>query len=79
MYTQNNKLKMFYCSKECLLKVRETDKVCLDCNRIDIIFNDDVSGTLVYKAWRTVHDINVLDGTSEWRNFGGGSESEIDK
>ena len=70
---------MFYHYKECLLKVREADKVCPDCKGIGTIFNDDASGTLVCKAWGTVHEINVLDETSEWRNFGGGSESEIDK
>ena len=42
---------MFYHSKEYLLKVREADKVCPDCKGIDTIFNDDVSGTLVCKAW----------------------------
>ena len=42
LYTQNNKLKMFYHSKECFLKVREADKVCPDCKGIDTIFNHNV-------------------------------------
>ena len=77
--TQNNKFKMFYHSKEYLLKLREADKVCPDCKGIDTIFNDDVSGTRVCKAWGTVQEMNVLDETSEWRNFEGGSESGVDK
>ena len=51
----------------------------LYCKGINASFNDDVYGTLVCKAWGTVHEINVLHGTSEWRNYGGDSESEIDK
>ena len=66
-------------TREYLIKIKNMEEIWPDCKSKNTVFSDEVSGTRVCKAWGTVQEINVIDETSEWRNFEGGSESGVDK
>lgn len=66
-------------TREYLYKIKNLEEICPDCKSKNTIFSDEISGTRVCKACGTVHEINMIDETSEWRNFEGGSGSGVDK
>lgn len=58
---------------EYLMHIRNMEALCPDCKSKNTIFNNETNGTRVCKAWGSVQEINMIDETSEWRNFGGES------
>lgn len=55
---------------EYLMKMKNMEAVCSECKAKNSIFTDETNGTKVCKACGSVHEVNMIDETSEWRNFG---------
>jgi len=55
---------------EYLKYIREMEELCPDCKSRNTIFSNETNGTRVCKACGSVQEINMIDETSEWRNFG---------
>lgn len=58
-------------------KNKAHELICADCHRNTVV-NNEIEGTAVCTSCGSVKEYNVIDETSEWRNFGndGSGKSE---
>jgi transcription initiation factor TFIIB len=61
-----------------LMKIKQIEAFCSECKARNTIFTDEVHGTRVCKACGTIHEMNIIDEASEWRNFGSESSGGAD-
>lgn len=55
---------------ENLKRIRDMESICPDWKAKDSIVTDPVEGKRVCRACGTIQEVNIIDETSEWRNFG---------
>lgn len=65
-------------TKEYLQKIKAMEEMCPECKQRGTIVTDITNGNRVCQACGVVQETNLIDETSEWRNFGSESSGGSD-